>query len=47
MDGQVPLLLVHARSEDAADAAEAAVRAAFTLGPEEPELPATIYQRVV
>ena len=47
VDGQVPLLLVHARSEDAADAAEAAVRAAFTLGPEEPELPATIYQRVV
>ena len=42
----LPIAIIHAATEDAADAAEAAVRAAFTLGDEQVEEPPLIYDRI-
>ena len=41
-----PLAIVHARSEQDADQAEAAVRAAFTIGDESPAETPVVYERV-
>lgn len=42
----LPLALIHAPSEAAADAVEAAVRAAFAVGPDEVDDPPLIIARV-
>ncbi|MCF6444012.1 thymidine phosphorylase [Nereida sp. MMG025] len=46
VDADVPLLMLHARSEADADAAQAVIQQAFGLGEEPPQLPPTVYKRV-
>ncbi|WP_208352494.1 thymidine phosphorylase [Pseudaestuariivita rosea] len=46
VDRSTPVMMIHAASETAADQAEAAVKAAITVGDAEPDIPPTIYQRV-
>ena len=41
-----PLLMVHARSDDDAERAAAAVRAAYTIGSEAPVAPPVVYERI-
>ncbi|MGB8624397.1 MAG: thymidine phosphorylase, partial [Paracoccaceae bacterium] len=42
----LPLALVHAANADAAEAAAAAVRAAFTLGESHPNIPPLVHRRL-
>jgi thymidine phosphorylase len=46
VSADLPLALIHAPSEAAADAVEAAVRAAFAVGPDEPDEPPLILKRI-
>lgn len=46
VDRDVPLLMLHARSEADADAAQAVILNAFSMGEDEPQLPPTVYKRV-
>jgi thymidine phosphorylase len=46
VDANRPLAIVHARSEEAAEAAARAVRAAYTLGEEQPALAPTVLERI-
>jgi len=46
VDRDVPLLMLHARSESDADAAEKIILRAFEMGEDEPQLPPTVYKRV-
>ncbi|NSX54285.1 thymidine phosphorylase [Parasulfitobacter algicola] len=46
VDRNIPVAVVHAASESAADQAETAVRAAITISTEDCELPPAIYNRV-
>ena len=46
MTADLPLALVHAANEDAADAAEAAVRAAYRIGPTAPAVPPLVHRRL-
>jgi len=46
IDSDIPVAMVHARTEEEADFAEAELLGAMTVGHNEPDLPPTIYQRV-
>ncbi|MEM8979093.1 MAG: thymidine phosphorylase [Pseudomonadota bacterium] len=46
IDKDIPVAMVHARTEEEADQAEAELLAALTVGHAEPDLPPTVYQRV-
>lgn len=46
VDAKTPLLRIHAATKEAADQAEQTVRAAITIGPDHPDIPPTVYQRI-
>ena len=46
IEADTPLCVIHAATPDAAEAAAAAVRAAYTIGEKEPDVPPVVYQRV-
>lgn len=46
IEADTALCLVHAATPDAAETAAAAVRAAYTIGEDEPDVPPIVYQRI-
>jgi thymidine phosphorylase len=46
VDASTPLLRIHAATQEAADQAEQAVLAAISIGPDHPDIPPTVYQRI-
>ncbi len=46
IEADTPLCIIHAATHSAAETAAAAVRAAYTIGQDEPDVPPVVYQRV-